>query len=777
MNRLKTCFFFSFLFAANFLYAQQYYSLTGMVFDTNKNPIPYATICVNTDNDSSLLLGAITDMAGRFTVDSIPFRNCVVRVSYVGFMPFSKSVDLSNDAEFGNVTLAVDTLQLEAVAIVRNGVGLHTLVDRTLFVPDARVVKSASTSFDLLSKIPGISVRGKDMQIKVAGSTNVLVLVNGASSGRNINAINPKDIERIELINNPSAEFGSETTSVINIVLKGQPTYGLSLSANAEYSCFNPVNNSGFQIGYVFKNVKLFAGYQLGFIEENDIQVSSSRLDLDEGGDISLKSISNDGRFTSEKHQLQCGADILLGQKALISVTANYKPISFHESASDNNTLSGKGKSINYQTKSEVQYDAVQQNYNLFLKKEFIKPSHELELNSDFMWFSRDRNNLYSNSQLENVYGSFTQPRKENTKTDFYTLTSKLVYSQPITIKWQLRGGVQYSRRQIDNTFTSMDDRSWVDYAEAKSTLFANANYQGNYFLLKLGMGAEHQKIDISDGSIVKQKWFYLPSVSLGYKFSKEQVVTLSYNQWLTYPHYLMLIPFTYHSDDSLSATAGNPNLKPVKNGVVKLSHSADWNDSDLSITCSAFYTHSDDKHELVYALNDGELIRKWQNLTWSKSVGGSVESSLYLLDALDISIDGSAYYVMYPNSKYNGWVGEMYLGLEVELPYDLLAGIETTLTTREYEASGYYKENPYIDRIYLRKSLFGGNGHITIMAIEPFFRLKETEKYWDNSFTEYTTTKHQSFALALRFSYFFNRGKKVKRTVKESLIDDQNVK
>ncbi len=62
-------------------------------------------------------------------------------------------------------------------------------------------------------------------------------------------------------------------------------------------------------------------------------------------------------------------------------------------------------------------------------------------------------------------------------------------------------------------------------------------------------------------------------------------------------------------------------------------------------------------------------------------------------------------------------------------------------------------------------------------MAIEPFFRLKETEKYWDNSFSEYTITKHQSFALALRFSYFFNRGKKVKRTVKESLIDDQNVK
>lgn len=322
-----------------------------------------------------------------------------------------------------------------------------------------------------------------------------------------------------------------------------------------------------------------------------------------------------------------------------------------------------------------------------------------------------------------------------------------------------------------------MDDRNWVDYCESKNTLFASANYQGDYFLFKLGMGAEQQKIDISEGSIVKQKWFCLPSVSMGYKFSKVHTVTLSYNQWLTYPHYLMLIPFTYHSGDSLSATAGNPNLKPVNNRAIKLSHNADWNDSDFSLTYSAFYTHSDDKHELVYTLNNGALVSKWQNLTWSKSVGASVESSLYLFDAVDISMDASAYYVMYPNSKYNGWVGEVYLGLDVELPYDLLAGIEITITSREHEASGYYKEDPYIDRIYLRKSLFGGNGHITIMAIEPFFRLKETEKYWDNSFSEYTITKHQSFALALRFSYFFNRGKKVKRTVKESLIDDQNVK
>lgn len=415
-----------------------------MVIDSNRNPIPYATVSVRMVNDSTTLFGAITGVDGRFAIDSITHKCCDVRVSYVGFIPFLKRIDLSLDREMFDIKLDVDTLQLESVTVTRNGVGLHTLVDRTLFVPDARIANFSSTSFDLLSKVPGVSIRAKDMQIRVAGSANVLVLVNGSSSNRNIGAINPKDIDRVELIKNPGAEFGGETNSVINIVLKIQPAYGLSVSANAEYSFFNPVNNSGFQLGYAFKNVKLFAGYQFGFLEEKDIQVCSRRLDWGAGEYIGLESVSIDGQYTSEKHQLQCGVDVLLGQKALLSITANYKPISFYESASDNNFLSNGADVINYQTKNRAEYDAVQQNYNLYLKKEFGKPNHELELNSDFLWFSRDRENFYSNSQLEDAYGGFIQPRRENTKIDFSTVTVKLAYFRPISDKWQLRGGAQY---------------------------------------------------------------------------------------------------------------------------------------------------------------------------------------------------------------------------------------------------------------------------------------------------------------------------------------------
>lgn len=46
---------------------------SGRIFDENKLPIPYCTISVLSDKDSSLVLGCVSDEAGCFAIDSLSF--------------------------------------------------------------------------------------------------------------------------------------------------------------------------------------------------------------------------------------------------------------------------------------------------------------------------------------------------------------------------------------------------------------------------------------------------------------------------------------------------------------------------------------------------------------------------------------------------------------------------------------------------------------------------------------------------------------------------------
>lgn len=750
-------------------------NITGEIADSSGNPIQYATVSLAFDSKEHKLLGAITNSEGQFSIDSIPAEACNISISFVGYATRTLRLNASDSTNLGRITLCTNTINVESVTVTGLKTGVHNLIDRTVYIPNTRAAKAAATSYDLIEKVPGVSIRFKDMQIRIGNSFNVLVLVNGASSNQNLSSINPKNIERIEVIRNPTAEYGSETTNVLNIILKEKPTKGVTLAINTGYSFISPSNIANIQLGYAFKNIKLFGGFQLRMNSENRIKINTKRTEHDDEGIAMINSISNDGNFSSNNQQFQYGTDFKINNNTLLSFTGSLTPSNYNENATTFTQLYLNSIPLwNFKTTNAAKFNAIQQNYNIYLKHEFSQPKQMLEINSDLMFLNRNRQNIYSH--IDNPEET-TNSRKENTNNENRTNNIKLTYTQPLHTKWILRSGIQYYDRNIYNHFKDLTDDSYENYSEIRSTFFSNINYNGRNFSFKNGIGIEHSRISIYNDEVVRHKYVFLPSASISYRLNKRHSLLLSYNQWLNYPHYLMLIPFIYHSGDSLSASIGNPNLKPARNGVVKLSHSLDIEEIELSLSYAAFYTHTTNKHELIYKLQDNVLINHWENTNWSESYGGSLESSIYILDAIDISVDANLYYSKFPNSKYNGLTAETFIGIEVSLPFQLNLGCETHISSKEHEPNGYYRESPYIDRIYLRKSIFKEKGSFTLIAIEPFLSIREEEMAWDKSFSDYTTTKHNGFALGFRFSYFFNQGNSVKRIEKESLIEEQSIK
>ena len=96
---------------------------------------------------------------------------------------------------------------------------------------------------------------------RVNGSTNVLVLVDGAFTTRSLTTITPEDIESIEVITNPSVEYDSDVANVINIVLKEERKKGLRLVTMANGTLPDQSDYLKLMADFEFSKFRLFADY------------------------------------------------------------------------------------------------------------------------------------------------------------------------------------------------------------------------------------------------------------------------------------------------------------------------------------------------------------------------------------------------------------------------------------------------------------------------------------------------------------------------------------
>ena len=86
----------------------------------------------------------------------------------------------------------------------------------------------------MIKLIPGIQV-DLFQNISLEGSNKILILVDGKEKDKNyLSGINPKDIDKIEVMSSPSAKYDSDVTGVINIILKKEKNTGIGGQINLD---------------------------------------------------------------------------------------------------------------------------------------------------------------------------------------------------------------------------------------------------------------------------------------------------------------------------------------------------------------------------------------------------------------------------------------------------------------------------------------------------------------------------------------------------------------
>lgn len=216
-------------------------TVTGTVTD-NFGPVIGASIVVEGTSN-----GCITDLDGKFSLTGVPANGTLV-FSYIGYQTQKIAV---NGKTSISVKLAEDTQLLQEVVVV--GYGVQRKSDLTGAVASVKAgdalknTPSGNVSDALQGRMAGVSVLSgsgdpsQDNTIRVRGINSVtaetgpLVVIDGFIGG-SMKALNPSDIQSIEVLKDASATavYGSRgANGVILVTTKNPEKDKLTVSFNA----------------------------------------------------------------------------------------------------------------------------------------------------------------------------------------------------------------------------------------------------------------------------------------------------------------------------------------------------------------------------------------------------------------------------------------------------------------------------------------------------------------------------------------------------------------
>lgn len=198
--------------------------IRGTLYDKNQ-PIPYASITLNTDSVSSSIKGyAITDSNGNFTIKANVLINDWLIVRCVGYKELKKQItDISKSFV---LEMEEDVLSLGEVTIKANYSGIKFSNDTVLFDTKHYATGTEENIGEVLKKIPGIEVN-ETGRVSYAGKNIGKILIDGKDiipSGSNlaINNLSADLMESAEVLtnyknNSITDSFKKDETVALNI--------------------------------------------------------------------------------------------------------------------------------------------------------------------------------------------------------------------------------------------------------------------------------------------------------------------------------------------------------------------------------------------------------------------------------------------------------------------------------------------------------------------------------------------------------------------------------
>lgn len=646
--------------------------IKGKIVESGQG-VSYATISVLSLPDSTLITGAISDDKGEFEIKDIAQGDYLLKIDFLGYKATYKKLGfIKGNTDIGEINLEQNAQLLNAVTIEGSQRVIEVQIDKKVYNVDKDPATTGASGLEAMQNAPSVDV-DVDGNISLRGDEGVKILVNGRPlnipAKQFLEQTPAANIEKIEVITNPSAKYNPEgTTGIINIVLKKNTQGGLngSISTSLGYGIYGKNNNS-LNLNY---RVNKFNTY-INVGNNNSKRASGGTTDRNFtlGNSTTKQFIDEDNSNINKGLNLRTGMDYFMNDNNVIYVSGSvnngdntgesFLNSFFYDPNSDElNTYSNR---ISNSTNDNSSY-----NLNGGWQHKFEKEGHTLDLDLNY---SADESESFESNEETFRQGSDgsiqsisrTQQAQKNNGSIFF---GKLDYMLPINDSLKLEAGLNYTQERPKY---GVDREEFNDSTNAFETLpeftnvfgltrnilafYSTLSYQQNKWGYKLGLRAENtQRLsELETGGSYRKDYLSLfPSGYVTYKASPVTELQASYSRRLNRPNLWQLNPFV-SSTDPYNTRSGNPFLNPEFINIYELGATNYW--KKFSLTTTVYYRKTNDLIRRFIDLDDnGVNTVSYKNQSESNSFGNEVNLSYTPNKSFRANVN------------FNGWINKFVL-------------------------------------------------------------------------------------------------------------------
>lgn len=727
-------------------------TVKGKILDRQKSePLGFVNIKVTEQGSDKFAGGGITDAGGNFNVSGLKDGKYTLSLTFMGYKDVTRQFEITpakREVQFKLLYMAEDAKQLNEVTVTGQRATMKLEVDRKSFDVGQLISNAGQAASDVLDNIPSIEV-DNDGNVSLRGNSSVEVWINGKASGLTsdnraqiLQQLPAESIDRVEVIDNPSAKFSAEgSAGIINIVLKKDRKAGYYGSVQAGGDTRGGANTS-FNVNY---NSRLIDSYlNIGYRH----RANTGHMESQQTSNAYKQTYDSDSKQRGNNFFTRAGVTLHATTKDDFSLSGmlmhgggnsySYTPYIYTAVANDLNNYQ-----LNRLNRSRTGMDM---RYGEFNYRHSFNDKHFIDFTADLSSWKMNGDNWYQDSTVvvgidDVTYSYQYRPQYINN----HRKELKLEYENQVTKNFKIEAGYNgnFSRENtpqesyMDNTSfdgtNASEDKLFFNrfiYKQDLHAFYTTLSYKFGALSLMGGLRGEYWRVNTEsytweqehDASLreqpFKKDYFQLfPSVFMSWQMTETQQLQLNYTRRLRRPWGGQLNSFR-DTRDATTVSFGNPYLTPEFSNSFSLNYLKQWNDHSLLV--SAYYRPTTDVIQRISYKNkeDGLFYQTSMNVAKSVSTGLEMTLKNKLWRILDLTTSANAYYyrlngfsydidgqTVTGNSDHNfTWNARMTASLM--LPYDI--SIQTTgrYTARQVITQGYRKANYSID-FGARKNFF----------------------------------------------------------------------
>ena len=371
----KNFFLFLFLILSLSIYSQQKVTIAGKI--EADNAILQSAIIELQINGTSKF--ALSDKKGFYTfliikLDSID--NLFLKVNYLGYKPYFKKLDNINDNNIFNIKLTSSVPENLKEVVIKGKAKIINSARKSSYKIDSNDFIKNAKAEEVLNTVPNVYFDKIEQKAIVDGKLNAKIFIDGLEiMADELKSIEAADLDRVEVLNNPSSSYGTDFTgAILNIITKKKTeefikgSVGFLGGISNDYMAINPT--------FSYKKGRLTVKSTFNYLQ-NNIKIDYSSIRLDDNGSFYQSNINNS---KGSQQYSQTKVNLKISEKSNLTFTNSLSGYKFIADAQGNSSLNNDstifftkiGENLSVDLKiSSVYHYKIKENKNFFVKTNY----------------------------------------------------------------------------------------------------------------------------------------------------------------------------------------------------------------------------------------------------------------------------------------------------------------------------------------------------------------------------------------------------------------------